>query len=99
MADFLTNDNSDGDISLGVGLLLGKAEAHLFHLTRLCDVGTLLEDLIDHWQSDSPECVQSQVIFSLFLEDVSHRVETLHAIVKACNKELYARGTENQAED
>jgi hypothetical protein len=94
MSDFLTTDNSDGDISLGVGLLLGKAEMHLFHLTRLCDVGSLLEDLIDHWQSDAPECLQSQVIFTLFLEDMSHRVEGLYAIIAACNKELGASSAE-----
>jgi hypothetical protein len=72
---------------------------HLFHLTRLCDVGSLLEDLIDHWQSDAPECVQSQVIFTLFLEDVAYRVESLHAIVAACNKELGASSAGTQAED
>ena len=99
MPDFLTTDNSDGNISLSVGLLLGKAEMHLFHLTRLCDVGSLIEDLMDSWQGDSPECVQAQVIFTLFLEDVSHRVENLHAIIAACNKEIHASRAENQAED
>jgi hypothetical protein len=39
------------------------------------------------------------VIFALFLEDVAHCVENLHAIVKACNKEIHASRAENQAED
>ena len=87
MSDFLTNDNIGEDIFLK--LFIGKAETNVGQLIRLCEVGSLLEDLIAEWDDESPQCVQSQEILRLFLEDLSHHVETLQEIVRETNKEAY----------